>query len=93
MQGRWDRFRRDWGARLYGDGNLRHDLNELEASILLANPSLSSAIEGMGRSFSKDGGVAPLEQDFLVYLQSVGLFPWVTACIDAIASAAAACHI
>lgn len=38
---------------------------------------------------SKSGGEDPLDQDFTAYLKTSGLFPWVTACIDAIAKAAA----
>lgn len=40
-------------------------------------------------STSTSGGVDPLDQNFKAYLEASGLFPWVTACIDAIAKAAA----
>lgn len=67
------------------------NLTEDEARELYtkANPAIPSLVNEL-RSYS-GAGVEPLDQDYTAYIeQAKHRFPWVSACVDAIANAAAA---
>jgi HK97 family phage portal protein len=84
MAGRWAALRRDLGALLYGRSALLDDIRRL------SNPIIPAFFESTDAGHETGRGYEPLDQNFRAYMDTLGLFPIVSACDDAIGSYSAA---
>jgi phage portal protein BeeE len=85
--GRLADLRRQIARKIQGPSSFDHEVQSLASAYFLAHPALRDELQN--RQFGSGEGVLPLDQNFEQYLEAIGLFPWVTACVDAIAKAAA----